>query len=68
MSSIESTTPTWVPPATIEDLYAQSAGNAFAAINRPTAGARDDNDLPVGPSPFQLYSLATPNGKSFFHF
>lgn len=34
----------------------------FAAINAPTAGARVEKELPVGDAPFQLYSLATPNG------
>ena len=38
-------------------------GGKFAAINRPTAGAREDRDLPVGEHPFQLYSLGTPNGQ-----
>ncbi|MFN9633425.1 MAG: glutathione-dependent disulfide-bond oxidoreductase, partial [Erythrobacteraceae bacterium] len=38
------------------------SGGRFANINRPTAGARDDKPLPVGTHPFQLYSLATPNG------
>lgn len=38
-------------------------GGQFAAINRPTAGARHDKDLPVGQHPFQLYSLGTPNGQ-----
>lgn len=37
-------------------------GGAFANINRPTAGAREEKALPVGEHPFQLYSLATPNG------
>jgi GST-like protein len=37
-------------------------GGAFAAVNRPTAGAREDRALPVGRHPLQLYSLATPNG------
>lgn len=37
-------------------------GGAFAAINRPTAGARFEQDLPIGRHPLQLYSLATPNG------
>ncbi|MCP9222018.1 glutathione-dependent disulfide-bond oxidoreductase [Erythrobacter sp. LQ02-29] len=39
------------------------SGGQFAGINRPTAGARYDRDLPVGDHPFQLYSLATPNGQ-----
>jgi GSH-dependent disulfide-bond oxidoreductase len=37
-------------------------GGRFAKINRPTAGARYDKELPVGKHPHQLYSLATPNG------
>lgn len=38
------------------------SGGRFATINRPTAGARAEKDLPAGEHPFQLYSLATPNG------
>jgi GST-like protein len=38
------------------------SGGRFASINRPTAGPREDRELPVGTHPFQLYSLATPNG------
>lgn len=37
-------------------------GGQFASINRPTAGAREQRELPRGEHPFQLYSLATPNG------
>ncbi|MBB3765015.1 glutathione-dependent disulfide-bond oxidoreductase [Sphingomicrobium lutaoense] len=37
-------------------------GGQFAAINRPTAGAREEKELPRGKHPLQLYSLATPNG------
>ena len=37
-------------------------GGRFASINRPTAGAREDKVLPAGENPFQLHSLATPNG------
>jgi GST-like protein len=37
-------------------------GGKFASINRPTAGATHDKELPVGKHPLQLYSLATPNG------
>lgn len=37
-------------------------GGRFAAINRPIAGPTHDKELPVGKHPFQLYSLATPNG------
>ena len=38
-------------------------GGTFANINRPTAGATHEKELPVGKHPFQLYSLATPNGQ-----
>src|SRR5256886_1869101 len=38
-------------------------GGQFASINRPIAGPTHDKDLPVGKHPFQLYSLATPNGQ-----
>jgi GST-like protein len=38
------------------------SGGKFARINRPVAGATHDKALPVGEHPFQLYSLATPNG------
>jgi len=37
-------------------------GGNFASINKPTAGAAEEVDLPEGENPFQLYSLATPNG------
>ena len=40
----------------------QENGGKFASINRPIAGATHDKDLPRGVHPFQLYSLATPNG------
>jgi GST-like protein len=38
------------------------SGGRFASINRPTAGATHDKELPVGRHPLQLYSLGTPNG------
>ena len=53
----------WTPPPKIEDLYSKTEGNVFSAINRPTSGPRHDADLPAGDAPFQLYSLATPNGQ-----
>ena len=37
-------------------------GGRFANINRPIAGPTHEKELPVGKHPFQLYSLATPNG------
>jgi GST-like protein len=40
----------------------KDGGGRFASINRPIAGPTHDKDLPVGAHPFQLYSLATPNG------
>lgn len=36
---------------------------AFGSINRSTAGARTEEELPRGEHPLQLYSLATPNGQ-----
>jgi GST-like protein len=41
----------------------KASGGQFASINRPIAGPTHDKDLPVGRHPFQLYSLATPNGQ-----
>lgn len=45
-------------------IWTFDAGNGgeFSSINRPTAGARTQKELPKGEHPFQLYSLATPNG------
>ncbi len=40
----------------------QKSGGKFANINRPTAGATHQKELPIGKHPLQLYSLATPNG------
>lgn len=40
----------------------QPNGGQFASINRPVAGATHEKELPRGKHPFQLYSLATPNG------
>src|SRR5690554_5036959 len=52
--------PTYTPPKVWK--WEQGNGGRFASINRPIAGATHDKDLPVGEHPFQLYSLATPNG------
>ena len=52
----------WIPPAAIEELFSQTAGNKFASINAPTSGAREEKVLASGDAPFQLYSLGTPNG------
>jgi GST-like protein len=40
----------------------KESGGRFAKINRPISGATHEKELPVGEHPFQLYSLATPNG------
>ena len=52
--------PTYTPP----EVWTHDAenGGRFASINRPTSGAREEQELPVGQHDFQLYSLATPNG------
>ncbi|WP_280542290.1 glutathione-dependent disulfide-bond oxidoreductase [Chromohalobacter sp. 11-W] len=42
--------------------WKSESGGKFASINRPIAGPTHEKDLPVGEHPFQLYSLATPNG------
>lgn len=52
--------PSYTPPK-IWSFDAQNGGK-FANINRPTAGARFEQSLPRGQHPFQLYSMATPNG------
>ncbi len=51
---------TYTPPKVW--TWEQESGGQFASINRPIAGATHDQELPVGEHPFQLYSLATPNG------
>lgn len=50
----------YVPPKVWS--WDKESGGRFANINRPIAGPTHDKDLPVGKHPFQLYSLATPNG------
>ena len=52
--------PTYTPPRVW--TWDTESGGAFAAINRPVAGATHDRVLPVGEHPLQLYSLGTPNG------
>jgi len=51
---------TYTPPKVWK--WNKENGGRFASINRPTAGSREDKDRSVGKHPFQLYSLATPNG------
>lgn len=50
-------------PRTILQTNCLPPGNLFSGLNRPTAGARMEASLPSGGAPFQLYSLATPNGQ-----
>ncbi|PNU02897.1 glutathione-dependent disulfide-bond oxidoreductase [Novosphingobium guangzhouense] len=52
---------TYTPPKVW--TWDQPNGGEFASINRPTAGARYERELPRGDHPFQLYSLGTPNGQ-----
>src|SRR5271155_1710827 len=52
--------PEYVPPQVW--TWNKESGGRFANINRPIAGATHEKELPVGRHPFQLYSLATPNG------
>lgn len=52
----------YTPPDVWQWNPDENTGGKFAAINRPTAGATQYKVLPRGEHPFQLYSLATPNG------
>lgn len=51
----------YVPPQVWQ--WNGGVGDPFAHVNRPTAGATHDRELPVGRHPLQLYSLGTPNGQ-----
>ena len=51
----------YTPPKVWE--WIAENGGKFASTNRPIAGATHEQQLPVGRHPFQLYSLATPNGQ-----
>ncbi len=55
-----SDTPAYTPPKVW--VWNKQTGGRFANINRPTAGATHEKELPVGRHPLQLYSLGTPNG------
>jgi GST-like protein len=59
-STTNSQNNTYTPPK----VWTQDkdSGGKFSSINRPTAGARHEQILPVGDAPLQLYSLNTPNG------
>ncbi len=50
----------YTPPKVWQNI--NENGGTWANINRPTAGATHEQELPVGKHPLQLYSLATPNG------
>jgi GST-like protein len=54
-------TPEYTPPKVW--TWNKGNGGRFANINRPIAGPTHDKELPVGRHPFQLYSLAKPNGQ-----
>lgn len=49
-------------PPEVWDVNVVNMGGKFGGTNRPTAGARHEQTLPVGNHPYQLYSLNTPNG------
>jgi GST-like protein len=51
----------YIPPKVW--TWDSESGGKFASINRPIAGATHDKTLAIGEHPFQLYSLATPNGQ-----
>ena len=53
-------TATYTPPKVWK--WDAENGGKFASINKPTAGAQTEKELPIGKHPHQLYSLATPNG------
>ena len=50
----------YTPPKVL--TWNKASGGRFANINLPIAGPTHDKELPVGKHPFQLNSLATPNG------
>lgn len=54
-------TETYTPPKVW--TWDKDNGGKFASTNRPIAGATHDKELQRGRHPFQLYSLATPNGQ-----
>jgi len=53
--------PTGYQPSEIWIMENENGGT-FSSINKPTAGATFEKELPVGKHPLQLYSLGTPNG------
>lgn len=61
MSDSDKNFPAGYQPAKVWTWDSESGGK-FANINRPIAGPTHEKVLPIGKHPFQLYSLATPNG------
>ena len=53
--------PTGYQPSKIWIMENENGGT-FSNINKPTAGATFEKELPIGKHPLQLYSLGTPNG------
>lgn len=51
----------YVPPRVW--VWDPTFGGEFAKINRPTAGATHQAELPIGAHPIQLYSIGSPNGQ-----
>ena len=52
---------TYQPPKVWQ--WQQENGGNWSSTNRPIAGPTHEKALPVGNHPFQLHSLATPNGQ-----
>lgn len=60
MSNTDNSNNSYIPPAVW--TWEEKSGGEFANINRPISGATREKALPAGKHPFQLHSLATPNG------
>ena len=60
MADTNTNTDTYTPPKVW--TFDSENGGQFANINRPVSGPTHEQVLPRGKHPFQLYSLATPNG------
>lgn len=60
MSNTDNSNNSYIPPAVW--TWEEKSGGEFASINRPISGATREKALPAGKHPFQLHSLATPNG------
>lgn len=60
MSNTDNSSNSYVPPAVW--TWEEKSGGEFANVNRPVSGSTSEKNLPAGKHPFQLHSLATPNG------